>query len=230
PQRPRPPGLPRRLTWDSGASRSGRPLLLRQKRLRLNELGALGVSLGAQDDQLLVELPRLRSIADSLGGLASAVERTEPVWRRPQGGLKFGHGLAWLVQLKEHLAQQFPHRNQPVLHRDVLLAPVLEVGGGAHRGQRLIPAAFGARHPRRRGQSLNLHLLRPVAVRRLAERIPERLQPVNLSPSGRDVAAASGAEGPAEVRDGLGGREAARTWIDHGGPRPAPALDRIADG
>src|SRR5206468_8734936 len=59
------------------------------------------------------------------------------------------------------MREQLAHRVQAVLHRHVLLAGVLELGGGAHELERLRLVARALRQPGLRAQDLDLDLPAP---------------------------------------------------------------------
>src|SRR5215470_16849330 len=72
---------------------------------------------------------RLLRVAGSLGGLGGAVEPAEPHRCVLQRGLVLLEGRGPLALRHQHVPQQLTHRVEPVLHGDVLLAGVLEIGG-----------------------------------------------------------------------------------------------------
>src|SRR3989454_6755339 len=139
--------------------------LLAEERLRLAELGALGVGLLAERQELGVVRPGLGPIAREARGSRGAVEPPEAVRLHAHRRLELPQRLGRLVRFEEHLGQKLARRRERPRGHGVLLGRVLAVGGGPEENERLVPLPLGARHPDRKSTRLNSsHLVISYAV------------------------------------------------------------------
>src|SRR5438046_6710280 len=129
--------------------------------LRLLELGPLRVGLGREAHELCIVDAGLLTVAGELGRASGAVNPVEPVGVGPLRGLELLEGLARLAHLEQHLTQQLAGRLDGARRDGVLLGRILEVGGGAHEGHRLLLLPLGHRGPRGHRAALTPPLLRP---------------------------------------------------------------------
>ena len=141
----------------------------------VRKLGAISIGHISQRNELRIECLRLLAITRQLGGAGGTGEGAEAVRYPLERGLELHECSGGLVHFQKQLAQEFAHRYEPVLHRNVFLAGVLQVSGRAHGADRLGVPSLAACHPRSGRPALDLDLLRPVRVLRLAEGIAQRL-------------------------------------------------------
>ena len=102
---------------------------------------------GRKRDELLVVGLSLRPIASPFGGLCGARKRAIAVRIVAQRRLEFFQRLRGLLRFDQQFAEQFPDRREAIFHRDMLAAPIFEVGGLAHRRNGLRFAALDERDP-----------------------------------------------------------------------------------
>src|SRR3989442_1709994 len=124
--------------------------LLAEERLRLAELGALGVGLLAERQELGVVRPGLGLIAREARGSRGAVEPPEAVRLHAHRRLELPQRLGGLVRVEEHLGQKLARRRDRPRRDRVLLGPALSVACGPQKGQRLVLLPFASPHPGRR--------------------------------------------------------------------------------
>src|ERR671931_185711 len=164
--------------------------LFPEERLRLAELGPLGVGLLAERQERGVVGPCSGPITRELRRARGAVEPPEAVRLDAHRGLELPQRLGGLVRVEE-LARR---RERTRGHR-VLLGRALAVGGGPEECERLVLLALGARHPGGRDLALDVDLLGPITDLRRGERVAQRAEALDVPPGGRGVAAPRGTEG-----------------------------------
>src|SRR3989449_8414922 len=178
-------------------------LFARQPLLHLAQLGAVTVRVARETCQLVEVVTRLFRVARRLRGLGHAVEAAQPHRRVLERGLVFLQRRFRLALRYQHVAEQLTHRIETILHRDMLLASVLEIGGGAHELQRVLLVALGLGDPGLGREDLDLDLTRPVRLTRLFKRRAQLLQLVDVGRRCGEIIAAGSAQRACEVRDGL---------------------------
>src|SRR6266540_2361924 len=143
-----------------------------QKRLGFLDLRSLGVSVLSERREFLEITARLGGVAGGFRRLRRTVKPPQPVRRRVQRSLVRLHCQGRLTGFEQQVAQHLAHWVESVLHRDVLLGRVFEVGGCPHELQGVVVPSFSARVPAAGSEDENVNLLAPVAVfRRLAQRL-----------------------------------------------------------
>src|SRR3984893_864547 len=137
-------------------------------------------------------------------GLGCAVQAAQPVGRRYQRGLVFRERWSRLLLFEQQVAQQFAHRVEPVLHRDVLFAVVLQVRRRAHKLQRRLLLPLCSRHPGRCSQHLDFDLRGPIRLTCVFKRGTNYLEIVDVALGSGEVAAEGRSHGAGEMSDSLG--------------------------
>src|SRR5207244_1214256 len=114
----------------AGAPPLAEPGSLRSEVLaRLGQFGARIARPGQLDEMGEVE-PRLVLVAGLGGGLARAPIAAVPLRVADLRSLVFGQRLGGTAAFQQHVAEQFAGRDQPAGADRMLLALVLDVGGG----------------------------------------------------------------------------------------------------
>src|SRR5215813_6518416 len=107
---------------------------------------------------------RRQGCSRSMDKMLKGAKSTTLPFRHPlERSLELHERRGWLVHLQEQLAKEFAHGYEPVLHRNVLLASVLQVGSRTHDDNGLIVLSLSTCHPRGSRPALDLDLLYPVS-------------------------------------------------------------------
>ena len=201
----------------------------RQVLLCRDEVGSRGVRAACQRDELRVVGPSLRPVAGPVGGHCGARKRAIAVRIVAQRRLEFFQRLLGLLRFHQQFAQQFPDRRQAIFHRDMLAAPIFEIGGLAHRRDGLRFVALDERDPGFAGPLLDGNLARPIRIVRLVQPVLEGAQLIDSFLRLREISVAGSADRAAEPRYRLGLRERRFRDGKRRGLGPGGALKGIAD-
>src|SRR5260370_4431385 len=192
-----------------------------------HQLRALRMGVVGGRHERVVIASRLLPVPRQLGRFCSTVESTVSVACRLQRGFVLLQGQRRLVGRKEQIAEELTHGPKPVLHRDVLFAPILEVCRSPHQRQSRIPLIVPVRDPSSARGPHDLHLLGPIVILGPHQSFPGLLQLLNIDSCGAQVAAARRTHGTSEVsyRIGHWSRGLQRKC---GSFDPGSSLDRVA--
>ena len=170
----------------------------------------------------------LRCVAHRCRRLRGAVPAAQPVRCVLHRDLVLLQRRGGVSVVEQHVGQQFTHRVKAVLHRDVLLAAVLQVGRRAHQFARLGLVALRPRDPGLRAEHLHLDLLGPVALVGLQQTGAQLVELADIGLRCRRVAAARGADCPREMGDRLGRRKRQALRLQLRRASPVLALKEVA--
>src|ERR1700720_4466710 len=144
--------------------RTAEPSVLREIGFRLGELRPLPVAVDSEPGQRAVIALRRIDRADRARRGGSAGDRPEAVRHRLLRRLELGERLIGHLRGEVKLAEQRADWHHLVLHRDVLLARIVALGGPLHRRDRRLALALGESQPRSRRFLLDPRLAGPVFV------------------------------------------------------------------
>src|SRR5215207_3369245 len=128
------------------------------------DLRAIGIRVLCQAQNFSEIGPRLLLVSRCLSGFGGTIEPAQALAGILHRSFVGFERLTGLPLVHQQIAQQLTHRIQAVLHRYVLLASILEVGGSAHELERLLRLALSLSQPGLGAQSLDLDLPGPVAL------------------------------------------------------------------
>src|SRR6266511_1383084 len=119
-------------------------LALREHLPRAGKLRPRSVGLRTDRGELLEMPSRSHAVAREFGREACAVQAAEAVRLLGDRGLVLRQRFGGPAELQQQVTEEFARRHDRSRGHHVLLGLILMVGGGAHRGGRLLVLAFGA--------------------------------------------------------------------------------------
>src|SRR6516225_5656489 len=203
------------------------PSVLREIGIRLGELRPLPVAIDSEPGQRAVIALRGLDRADRARRGGGAGDRPEAVRHRLLRRLELGERLLRHLRGEVKLAEQRADRHHLVLHRNVLLARIVALGGHLHRRDRRLALALGEGQPRGRRFLLDPRLAGPVFVLCGNQLRLDFIEMPDFGAGGRQITSARGAERTGEIGDRLRRRELAVAHRQMRGLRPLAAVERV---
>src|SRR5262245_34007451 len=218
---------PSRMSWTAAFTTSA---LLTEMLARIGYIRARCIGIGCDRYDLAVILLRLVRIAGFFGSLCGTDVGMKPVRLLLQGSLECSKRFRWLAAIKQHYTVELAGGHRHARRYRMLLGLVFGVSRGTHCTECFVVLTLGIELPGRRNLLLDIDLLGPVRVFRLAQLLAQldELGDVRLRSFG--IAGASGAESAGEVGHRLHLGQRAGTNLERSSGLPVAALDRIPRG